>query len=76
MSEIIFKQAPVNLESSENDGYLIGYANMYNVKDLQGDISAPNSFIKTVTERKAKIKIYYGGYITKLERSPTFLKIL
>ena len=36
--------------------YLIGYANMYNVKDLQGDISAPNSFIKTVTERKAKIR--------------------
>ncbi len=58
MSEIIYKQAPVNLEPTENDGYLIGYANMYNVKDLQGDISAPNSFIKTVTERKAKIKIY------------------
>src|SRR5678809_1286706 len=58
MSEIIYKQAPINLESGENDGYLIGYANMYNVKDLQGDISAPNSFIKTVTERKAKIKIY------------------
>ena len=58
MSEIIYKQAPINLEPRENDGYLIGYANMYNVKDLQGDISAPNSFIKTVTERKAKIKIY------------------
>ena len=58
MSEIIYKQAPVNLEPSDNDGYLIGYANMYNVKDLQGDISAPNSFIKTVTERRAKIKIY------------------
>ena len=43
MSEIIFKQAPINLEPTENDGYLIGYANMYNVKDLQGDISAPNS---------------------------------
>nr|DAG52928.1 MAG TPA: hypothetical protein [Caudoviricetes sp.] len=26
--------------------------------------------------QNAKIKIYYGGYITKLERSPTFLKIL
>ena len=58
MSEIIYKQASINLEPSDNDGYLIGYANMYNVKDLQGDISAPNSFIKTVTERKAKIKIY------------------
>ena len=58
MSEIIYKQAPINLESSENDGYLIGYANLYNVKDLQGDISAPNSFMKTVTERKPKIKIY------------------
>ena len=55
MSELIYKQAPVNLEPSENDGYLIGYANIYNVKDLQGDIS-PGSFIKTVTERKAKIK--------------------
>ena len=58
MSEIIYKQAPINLEPTENDGYLIGYANMYNVKDLQGDISSPNSFIKTVAERKAKIKIY------------------
>ena len=58
MNEIIYKSAPINLQGGDNDGYLIGYANIYNEKDLQGDISAPTSFIKTVSERKAKIKIY------------------
>lgn len=57
MSELIYKSAKVNLEGGD-DGYLIGYANVYNEKDLQGDISAPTSFIKTVAERKSKIKIY------------------
>src|SRR5678816_4926981 len=74
MSEIIYKQAPVNLEPAENDGYLIGYANMYNVKDLQGDISAPNSFIKTVTERKAKIKIYRNHDSNQFVGVPVELK--
>ena len=58
MNELIYKSAPINLQGGDNDGYLIGYANIYNEKDLQGDISAPTSFIKTVSERKAKIKIY------------------
>ena len=43
MSELIYKSAPINLQGSDNDGYLIGYANIYNEKDLQGDISAPTS---------------------------------
>ena len=58
MNEIIYKSAPINLQGSDNEGYLIGYANIYNEKDLQGDISGPTSFVKTVSERKAKIKIY------------------
>jgi len=55
--ELILKQAPVNI-TDMSEGYLIGYANVYNVKDLQGDISHPSSFVKTVSEQKAKIKIY------------------
>ena len=57
MSEIIYKQAPINLEGGEK-GHLLGFANLYNDKDLQGDISGIGSFIKTVNERKAKMKIY------------------
>ena len=74
MSEIIYKQAPINLEPAENDGYLIGYANLYNVKDLQGDISAPNSFMKTVTERKPKLKIYRNHDPNQFVGVPTELR--
>ena len=41
-----------------DEGLLIGYANLYNIEDLQGDISAVGSFTKTVGERKSKMKIY------------------
>lgn len=57
MNELIYKSAPVNLTGTD-EGYLIGYANVYNEKDLQGDISSPTSFVKTVGERMSKIKIY------------------
>lgn len=53
----IIKRAGINLEAGDT-GYLVGYANIYNTMDLQGDISSPTSFVKTVSERKPKIKIY------------------
>lgn len=55
--EIVYKNAALNIDNADS-GLLIGYANIYNVKDLMGDISSPTSFVKTVSERKAKIKIY------------------
>lgn len=45
-------------EMDDSSGMLVGYANVYNIEDLQGDISQVGSFIKTVTENKAKIKVY------------------
>ena len=45
-------------EMDDKSGMLIGYANVYDIEDLQGDISQVGSFIKTVTENKSKIKIY------------------
>ena len=38
-------------EMDDISGMLIGYANVYDIEDLQGDISQVGSFIKTVTER-------------------------
>lgn len=59
MSELVYKNAPVPFKDMDDQtGFLIGYANIYSVKDLVGDISNPTSFVKTVSERKAKIKIY------------------
>lgn len=57
MNKLVLKRAPSSLTDVE-EGVLEGYANIYNVKDLQGDISNPSSFIKTVSEQKSKIKIY------------------
>lgn len=45
-------------EMDDKSGMLIGYANVYDIEDLQGDISQVGSFIKTVSENKTKIKIY------------------
>lgn len=59
MSELVYKNASVPFKDMDDQsGFLIGYANIYSVKDLAGDISNPASFVKTVSERKAKIKIY------------------
>lgn len=59
MSELVYKNASVPFKDMDDQsGFLIGYANIYSEKDLAGDISNPVSFIKTVSERKPKIKIY------------------
>src|SRR5690606_27396906 len=59
MSELVYKNASVPFKDMDDQtGFLIGYANIYSVKDLVGDISNPASFVKTVGERKSKIKIY------------------
>src|SRR5690554_2708206 len=46
------------VEMDDTTGMLIGSANVYNIEDSQGDISQVGSFIKTVNEGKAKIKVY------------------
>lgn len=52
----IIKQ--VDVLKSANEGILAGYANVYNIEDLQGDISRPGSFVKTVSENLRSMKIY------------------
>ena len=56
MNELIYKNNSQITDISE--GIIVGYANVYNVKDSDGDISLPGSFAKTVTERAKKIKIF------------------
>lgn len=58
MDEIIFKNLSEFRDIDEQTGIIKGYANVYNVKDSDGDISLPGSFSKTVTERAKKIKIF------------------
>lgn len=41
----------------ESKGIVIAYANTYNVKDTDGDISAPGSFEKSVSENFKRIKV-------------------
>lgn len=45
-------------EMDDTSGMLIGYANVYNIEDLQGDISQVGSFIKTVSENHKSMKVY------------------
>lgn len=58
MDEIIFKNLSEFRDIDEQTGIIKGYANVYNVKDSDGDISLPGSFSKTVAERAKKIKIF------------------
>jgi len=58
MEEIIFKNLSEFRDIDEQTGIIKGYANVYNVKDSDGDISLPGSFSKTVAERAKKIKIF------------------
>lgn len=59
MSELIVKSLQSNItDADEKSGIIKGYANVYNVKDSHGDISAVGSFTKTVSEQKDWIRIY------------------
>lgn len=42
----------------ERKGIVVAYANVYNVKDSDGDISAPGSFVKTVKENWQRIGVF------------------
>ena len=55
---MIYKNLSEFRDIDEASGIIKGYANVYNVKDLDGDISLPGSFSKTVAERAKKIKIF------------------
>lgn len=55
---MIYKNLSEFRDIDEESGIIKGYANVYNVKDLDGDISLPGSFSKTVAERAKKIKIF------------------
>lgn len=53
-----FKQISYDLKDlDENKGIVVAYANVYNVKDVEGDISAPGSFTKSVKENFNRIKV-------------------
>lgn len=56
MEQLIYKNHSEITDISE--GVIVGYANVYNVKDSDGDISLFGSFAKTVTERLKKIKVF------------------
>ena len=74
MEELIYKNMS-EISDMSDEGIIVGYANVYNVKDLQGDISAFGSFAKTVTERKNKIKIFKNHNDSQLVGVPVEMDI-
>ena len=58
MEELIYKSLSELKDIDSETGIIKGYANVYNVKDSDGDISMIGSFAKTVGERGNKIKIF------------------
>ncbi len=57
MEQFVYKNLS-ELKEFDDEGIVKGYANVYNIKDYDGDISLPGSFAKTVSERGKKIKIF------------------
>lgn len=53
-----YKQLSYDIKDfDEKQGIVKAYANVYNVEDSDGDISAPNSFTKTVKENYKRIRV-------------------
>lgn len=74
MSEKIIKSLDTEiLDIAPEKGIIKGYANVYNLKDKHGDISAPGSFIKTVSEQKGWIRINKNHDRSLLIGDPTEL---
>ena len=62
-----FKQINYNLkELDEAKGVVIAYANAYDFKDSDGDISAKGSFDKTVNENFKRIRVLKDHNPTKM----------
>lgn len=58
MEQMEFKQIAYDLKDlDETKGIVKAYANVYNVKDSDGDISAFGSFDKTVSENFKRIRV-------------------
>lgn len=58
METMDFKQISYDLkELDDAKGVVVAYANVYNNKDADGDISAPGSFDKTVSENFKRIRV-------------------
>lgn len=58
METMGFKQLAYDLKDlDESKGIVVAYANTYNVKDSDGDISAYGSFDKTVSENFKRIRV-------------------
>lgn len=74
MEELIYKNMS-EISDMSDEGVIVGYANVYNVKDLQGDISAFGSFAKTVSERHNKIKVFKNHNDSQLVGVPVEMDI-
>lgn len=58
MEDFKFKQLSVDVKDMDDTkGIIVAYANTYNFKDSDGDISAYGSFEKTVTENFKRIRV-------------------
>jgi HK97 family phage prohead protease len=56
--QISFKQSAYDLKDlDEKKGVVVAYANVYNFKDSDGDVSAYGSFDKTVAENFKRIRV-------------------
>ncbi len=65
--EKLIKELNVKIDGVDADkGIVEAYANIYNVEDSDGDISAPGSFIKTVSENLNKLRVYKNHNTTQL----------
>ena len=58
MEDLVYKSLSELKDVDAATGVIKGYANVYNVKDSDDDISMIGSFAKTVGERGKKIKIF------------------
>lgn len=53
----MYKQLSHEIKDIDDKGIVTAYANVYNVQDSDGDISAYGSFKKTVQEQKKRIRV-------------------
>ena len=55
---MLFKQSSFDVKDfDEKQGIVVAYANAYDFKDSDGDISAKGSFVKTVKENRKRMRV-------------------
>lgn len=70
MAEMAYKAGPVEFKATGDKGEYEGHFSIFGNVDDGGDVMQPGAFLKTIQERKSRVKVFYAHDWEKLIGPP------